>query len=399
LAPLSFVFAIVFLAGGVIDNFHPTQVVHTISSMGAPATGAQQSIPGGPVASMVPIEMIGDNGGGYFGANMAHPFQNPNPVINVLTIWLAAAIPFAFPWAYGRLVGSMRQATVVIVAMSTLYALSVVAVCALEAHGNSHLAQFGVTQSATDTNPGGNLEGKDLRLGAAGSALGVVTMTATSTGGVNSAVESYTPLGGGIPLLDIMFGEVIPGGTGTGLYGMLIFVMITAFIAGLMVGRTPMYLGKRLLAGDMTLAAIYILVLPVTVLTFAGISLLLPSAAHQISTTGPHAVTEAVYAYTSSAHNNGSAFAGLAGNTLWYNSTLGLAMWVGRFFEIVPALALAGSLARKRKYTITAGTLRTDTPLFTALLAAIVVILVGLTYFPVLALGPLAEHFSGHFGV
>src|SRR5271166_5903846 len=393
LVPLSFVFAIVLLAGGVIDNFHPMQVVPTISSMGTPPAGAaaQQSIPGGPVASMVPIEMIGDN--------MAHPFQNPNPVINVLTVWLAAAIPFAFPWAYGRLVGSMRQATVVIVAMATLYVLSVVAVAALEAHGNSHLAQLGVAQAATGANPGGNLEGKDLRLGATGSALNAVTMTGTSTGGVNSAVESYTPLGGGLPLSDMMLGEVIPGGTGTGLYGMLIFVMITAFIAGLMVGRTPMYLGKRLLAGDMTLAAIYILVLPVTVLTLAGISLLLPSAAHQISTTGPHAVTEAVYAYTSSAHNNGSAFAGLAGNTLWYNSTLGLAMWVGRFFEIIPALALAGSLARKRRYTVTAGTLRTDTPLFTALLAAIVVILVGLTYFPVLALGPLAEHFSGHFGV
>ncbi|OBH02554.1 K+-transporting ATPase subunit A [Mycobacterium sp. E2699] len=392
LVPMSFAFAIVLLAGGVIDNFHPTRVVSSIS-------GLQQSIPGGPVASMVPIEMIGDNGGGYFGANMAHPFQNPNPVINVLTIWLAASIPFAFPWAYGRLVGSMRQATVVIVAMATLYTLSVVLVAALEAHGNSHIPQFGIAQYPTADNPGGNLEGKDLRLGATGSALNAVTMTSTSTGGVNAAMESYTPLGGGLSLSDMMLGEVIPGGTGTGLYGMLIFVLITSFIAGLMVGRTPMYLGKRLLAGDMTLAAIYILVLPVTLLTFAGISLLLPSAAHQISTTGPHAVTEVVYAYTSAAHNNGSAFAGLAGNTPWYNSTLGLAMWVGRFFEIIPALALAGSLASKRKYTVTAGTLRTDTPLFTALLAAIVVILVGLTYFPVLALGPMAEHFSGHFGV
>ncbi|HTY29953.1 potassium-transporting ATPase subunit KdpA, partial [Mycobacterium sp.] len=392
LVPLSFVFAIVLLAAGVIDNFHATRVVAKIS-------GAQQSIPGGPVASMVPIEMIGDNGGGYFGANMAHPFENPNPGVNVLTIWLAASIPFAFPWAYGRLVGSMRQATVLIVAMATLYAASVVVVAALEAHGNSHVPQFGIAQYPTGTNPGGNLEGKDLRLGATGSALNAVTMTATSTGGVNSAMESYTPLGGGLPLSDMMLGEVIPGGTGTGLYGMLIFVLITAFIAGLMVGRTPMYLGKRLLAGDMTLAAIYILVLPVTLLSFAGVSLLLPSAAHQISTTGPHAVTEAVYAFTSAAHNNGSAFAGLAGNTLWYNSTLGLAMWIGRFFEIIPALALAGSLARKRTYTVTAGTLRTDTPLFTALLAAIVVILVGLTYFPVLALGPMAEHFSGHFGV
>lgn len=277
LVPLSFVFAIVLLAAGVIDNFHPMQVVPTISSMSTGAS-AQQSIPGGPVASMVPIEMIGDNGGGYFGANMVHPFQNPNPVVNVLTIWLAAAIPFAFPWAYGRLVGSMRQATVLIVAMATLYAASVVAVAALESHGNSHLAQLGVAQDAAGTNPGGNLEGKDLRLGATGSALSAVTMTATSTGGVNSAMESYTPLGGGLSLSDMMLGEVIPGGTGTGLYGMLIFVLISAFIAGLMVGRTPMYLGKRLLAGDMTLAAMYILVLPVTVLTFAGISLLLPSA-------------------------------------------------------------------------------------------------------------------------
>ncbi|MBV8179873.1 MAG: potassium-transporting ATPase subunit KdpA [Mycobacterium sp.] len=393
LAPMSFTIAIVLLAAGVIDNFHATRVVATVSAT------AQQRIPGGPVASMVPIEMIGDNGGGYFGANMAHPFQNPNPVINVLTIWLAASIPFAFPWAYGRLVGSMREATVLIVAMATLYGASVIVVAALEAHGNSHLPQFGIAQYPTATNPGGNLEGKDLRLGATGSALNVVTMTSTSTGGVDSAMESYTPLGGGLSLADMMLGEVIPGGTGTGLYGMLIFVLITAFIAGLMVGRTPMYLGKRLLAGDMTLAAIYILVLPVTVLSFAGVSLLLPSAAHQISATGPHAVTEAVYAFTSAAHNNGSAFAGLSGNTLWYNSTLGLAMWIGRFFEIIPALALAGSLARKRTYTVTAGTLRTDTPLFTALLAAIVVILVGLTYFPVLALGPMAEHFSGHFGV
>jgi potassium-transporting ATPase potassium-binding subunit len=393
LVPLSFAFAIVLVAAGVIDNFHATRAVATISAT------AQQGIPGGPVASMVPIEMLGDNGGGYFGANMAHPFQNPSPVINVLTIWLAAAIPFAFPWAYGRLIGSTRQATVVLVAMATLYATSVVVVAALEAHGNSHFAQLGVAQYPTGTNPGGNLEGKDLRLGATGSALNAVTMTSTSTGGVNSAMESYTPLGGGLSLSDMMLGEVIPGGTGTGLYGMLIFVLITAFIAGLMVGRTPMYLGKRLLAGDMTLAAIYILVLPVTVLSFAGVSLLLPSAAHQISATGPHAVTEAVYAFTSAAHNNGSAFAGLAGNTLWYNSTLGLAMWIGRFFQIIPALALAGSLARKRRYTVTAGTLRTDTPLFTALLAAIVVILVGLTYFPVLALGPMAEHFSGHFGV
>ena len=402
LIPISFAFAVVFMASGVIQNFHSVRTVPTVAAAAASTSTSpalEQKIPGGPVASMVPIEMLGDNGGGYFGAHVAHPYENPNPGTNVAEVWLAALIPFAFPWTFGRMIGSLRQAAVVLVAMGTLFAVSALVVVGLEADGNVKLAGTGVTQTATATNPGGNLEGKDLRMGATGSALSAVTMTGTSTGGVNSSLESYTPLGGAMPLFDIMLGEVVPGGDGTGLYGMLIFVLITTFIAGLMVGRTPMYLGKRILATDMTLAAIYILVLPVTVLTLAGISLLLPSAARQISATGPHAITEAVYAYASAAHNNGSAFAGLSGNTQWYNSTLALAMWVGRFFEIIPALALAGSLGRKRTYAVTAGTLRTDTPMFTTLLAAIVVILVGLTYFPVLALGPLAEHFAGHFGL
>jgi potassium-transporting ATPase potassium-binding subunit len=402
LLPISFLFAIVLMASGAIQNFHATRSVPTVAAEAthhAPAPAMRQAIPGGPVATMTAIEMLGDNGGGYFGTNAAHPYENPTPVTNLLEIWLAAMIPFAFPWAYGRMIGSRRQAAVVLAAMGTLFALSVLAVTAIEADGNVKLASAGVTQTATGANPGGNLEGKDLRLGSTGSALSAVTMTATSTGGVNSAIESYTPLGGGIPLFDIMLGEVIPGGTGTGLYGMLIFVLITVFIAGLMVGRTPTYLGKRILAGDMTLAAIYILVLPVTVLVLAGISLLLPEAARQILAVGPHAVTEVIYAYTSAAHNNGSAFAGLSGDTAWYNSTLAVAMWVGRFFEIIPAMALAGSLGRKRTYAVTAGTLRTDTPLFTTLLAGVVVILVGLTYFPVLALGPLAEQFAGHFGI
>jgi len=402
LLPISFVFAIVFMGAGVIENFHAARTVPTVAAIGthsATSPAMQQQIPGGPVASMVPIEMVGDNGGGYFGANLAHPYENPNPVTNLLDAWLAALIPFAFAWTFGKMIGSKRQAAVVLVVMGTLFTLSMFAVTALETNGNVKLASAGVTQTATTTNPGGNLEGKDLRFGAAGSALNAVTMTATSTGGVGSALESYTPLGGGVPLFDMMLGETIPGGTGTGLYGMLIFVLITVFIAGLMVGRTPMYLGKRILASDMTLAAIYILVLPVTVLVLAGISLLLPSAARQISATGPHAITEIVYAYASAAHNNGSAFAGLSGDTQWYNTTLALAMWVGRFFEIIPALALAGSLGRKRTYAVTTGTLRTDTPLFTTLLAGVVIVLVGLTYFPVLALGPLAEQFAGHFGL
>jgi len=401
LVPISLAFSVVFLASGLIQNFNATRTVPTVVAADThdAASSATQWIPGGPVASMVPIETLGDNGGGYFAANLAHPFENPNGLTNLLEIWLLCMIPFAFPWTFGKLIGSMRQAVVVLVAMVTLFGLSTLGTMALESHGNPKLSPSGVTQTATSDSPGGNLEGKELRFGAVGSALNAVAITGTSTGGTNSAMESYTPLGGAIPLFDMMLGEVGPGGTGTGLYGMLIFVLITVFIAGLMVGRTPMYLGKRLLAADMKLAAIYILILPVTVLVFTGVSLLLPSAARQVSATGPHAVTEVVYAFTSAAHNNGSAFAGLSGDTDWYNTTLAIAMWVGRFFEIVPALALAGSLARKRTYAMTSGTLRTDGPLFTTLLAGIVVVLVGLTYFPMLALGPLTEFFSGHFGI
>jgi len=280
-----------------------------------------------------------------------------------------------------------------------MFAVSVLIVVPLEQRGNVKLNVAGVSQKATATNPGGNLEGKDLRLGAVGSALNAATVTGTSTGGTSSAHESYTPIGGSIPLFNMMLGEVIPGGTGTGLFGMLIFVLITVFIAGLMVGRTPSYLGKQILAPDMKLAAIYILVLPTTVLLLAGIAVVLPSGLKSVSTSAPHGLTEVVYAYTSSAHNNGSAFGGLAGNVPFYNITLAIAMFFGRFFEIIPALALAGSLVRKRTFAATAGTLRTDTPLFTFMVMAVVFVLVGLTYFPALALGPLVEHLQGHFGI
>jgi len=402
LIPISFVFAVVFMSQGVIQNFHSSTAVTTVAAQAThdtKSTALQQQVPGGPVASMVPIEALGDNGGGYFNANFAHPSENPNPITNVLILWLLCMIPFAFAWAFGRMVKSRRQGLVVLSAMGILFLISILIVVPLENRGNVKLAPAKVTQSVSATNPGGNLEGKDLRFGATGSALNAVAITATSTGGVNSAHESYTPIGGSVPLFNMMLGEVIPGGDGTGLYGMLIFVLIAVFIGGLMVGRTPMYLGKQILAGDMKLAAIYILVLPVTVLVFSSIAILVPSTAKSISASGPHGLTELVYAYTSAAHNNGSAFGGFSGNTTWYNLTLGVAMWVGRFFEIIPALALAGSLVRKRTYATTAGTLRTDTPLFVLMLIGIVVILVGLTYFPVLALGPLAEHFSAHFGL
>ena len=401
LIPISFVFAIILMSQGVIQNFHANTTATTVAAQVTHSNAAPliQQIPGGPVASMAVIEALGDNGGGYFGANFGHPLENPNGLTNILVLWLLAMIPFAFAWTFGKMIKDMRQGMVVLVAMTVLFLISVLIVVPLENRGNPYISRDDVSQSITASSPGGNLEGKDLRLGATGSALNAAAVTGTSTGGANSAHESYTPIGGAVPLFNMMLGEVEPGGTGTGLYGMLIFVIIAVFIAGLMAGRTPVYLGKRILASDMTLVAIYILVLPATVLVLASIAILWPSAAHDISASGPHGLTEVVYAYTSAAHNNGSAFGGYAGNTLWGNTTLGFCMWVGRFFEIIPALALAGSLVRKRTYAMTSGTVRTDKPLFTVVVIGVALILVGLTYFPALSLGPLAEHFAGHFGL
>jgi K+-transporting ATPase ATPase A chain len=392
LIPISFVFAIVLMSQGVIQNFHAQTTATTVvaQATGSNAASLLQHMPGGPVASMAAIEALGDNGGGYFGANYGHPFENPNGLTNILLLWLLAMIPFAFAWTFGKMIKNMRQGVVVLTAMTVLFLISVLIVVPLENRGNPYVSGSGVTQTVSATSPGGNLEGKDLRLGATGSALDAADITGTSTGGTSSGEESYTPIGGAVPLFNMVLGEVEPGGTGTGLCGMLIFVIIAVFIGRLMVGRTPMFLGKRILTGDMTLVAIYILVLPATVLTLASIAVLLPSATASISSPGPHGLTEVVYAYTSTAHNNGSAFGGYAGNTLWGNTTLGLAMWVGRFFEIIPALALAGSRVRKRTYAATSGTVRSDTPLFTVMLIGIVLILVGLTYFPALSLGPLA---------
>jgi potassium-transporting ATPase potassium-binding subunit len=401
LIPISFVFAIILMSQGVIQNFQANTTVTTVAAQATHSSNAAliQHLPGGPVASMAVIEALGDNGGGYFGANFAHPLENPNGLTNILALWLMAMIPFAFAWTFGKMIKDMRQGMVVLTAMTVLFLISVLIVVPLENRGNPYLSRDDVSQSVTATSPGGNLEGKDLRLGATGSALNAATITGTSTGGANSEEDSYTPIGGAVPLFNMMLGEVEPGGTGTGLYGMLIFVIIAVFIAGLMAGRTPIYLGKRILASDMTLVAIYILVLPATVLVLASIGSLWPSAAQDIGAHGPHGLTELVYAYTSAAHNNGSAFGGYDGGTLWGNITLGFCMWIGRFFEIIPALALAGSLVRKRTYAMTSGTVRTDKPLFTLMVIGVVLILVGLTYFPALALGPLAEHFAGHFGL
>ena len=400
LLPITIVFAIVLMSQGTIQNFHGTKTVNTVAAVSTKDTktaSLKQGIPGGPVASMVPIEALGDNGGGFFNANGGHPFENPNPITAILIIWLTVMIPFAFPWAFGKMIGSIRQGMVVLTAMAVLFLVGLLIVTPLEGAGNPKLKPALVTQAATKTQAGGNLEGKELRIGVVGSTVDANSITATSTGMINSSHESFTPIGGAVPLFQIMLGEVDPGGTGTGLYGMLILVFISVFIAGLMVGRTPEYLGKKIQSREVKLAAIYILVLPFTVLVLASIAILLKSTTHSISASGPHGLTELVYGYTSTAHNNGSAFPGLSGNTRWYNDTFGATMWIGRFALIIPAMAIAGSLARKRVVPATAGTLRTDTPVFTGLLIVVTIIVTGLTYFPVLALGPLAEHFVGRF--
>jgi K+-transporting ATPase ATPase A chain len=400
LLPISFVFAFIFMSQGTIQNFNSFKTAQTVAVQSVDSKGAAtatQSIPGGPVASMLPIEGLGDNGGGFFNANAAHPFQIPNPISSLLYVWLALMLPFAFPWTFGKMIGSMRQGMVVLTAMTVLFVIGLGIALVAEGRGNPKLNPGGVTQAATATHPGGNLEGKEMRFGVGLSAIDANSITATSTGTTNSAHDSYTPIGGSVELFQIMLGEVDPGGTGTGLYGMLIMVFIAVFIAGLMVGRTPEYLGKKIQGPEVKLTALYILVLPFSVLIFAGIAILLPTALNSLENSGPHGLTELVYAYTSGAHNNGSAFAGLNGNTLWYNTTLGINMLVGRFALIIPAMAIAGSLVRKRPVPATAGTLRTDTPLFTGMLILVTVIITGLTYFPVLALGPLAEHFTGRF--
>ena len=313
LIPLSFVFAIVFMTQGAIQNFHPSTTATTVAVQSLDAKGnpvMTQTIPGGPVTSMTPIEGLGDNGGGFFNANGAHPYQLPNPATSLIYVWLAVMIPFAFPWTYGKMIGSLRQGVVVLTAMGFLFIIGLAALTYYEAKGNPRLGVAGVSQSATAGHPGGNLEGKDLRLGVALSTLEANAISSTSTGTTNAAHDSFTPLGGSVPLYQIMLGEVDPGGTGTGLYGMLIMVFISVFIAGLMVGRTPVYLGKKVQGTEVKLTALYVLILPFSVLKFAGISIVTSGALKSLLASGPHGLTEVVYAYASMAHNNGSAFAG-----------------------------------------------------------------------------------------
>jgi K+-transporting ATPase ATPase A chain len=379
LLPFSVIAAMVLLAGGVIQNFAGFQEVTTI-------TGGTQVLPGGPVASQEAIKLLGTNGGGFFNTNSAHPFENPTPLTNIVSILLMLAIPFALPRTFGRVVGDNRQGYLVAGVMATLFLVSVSLMTWAE------LAAGGTAPQAA----GAALEGKETRFGILGSTLFATTSTITSTGAVNSMHDSYTALGGGMALVNMMLGEVAPGGVGAGIYGILVIAIIAVFIAGLMVGRTPEYLGKKIGAREIKLASLYILATPTLVLVGTALSFAIPAVRADIESVsiwnpGTHGFTEVLYAFTSAANNNGSAFAGLTANTPWLNTALGVAMLLGRFLPIVFVLALAGSLAAQDAVPPTRGTLPTHTLQFGGLLLGTIVIVSALTYFPVLALGPLAE--------
>jgi K+-transporting ATPase ATPase A chain len=374
LLPLAVLGAVVLMACGVIDNFNLTHVISTLD-------GGQQTMVGGPVASQEVIKELGNNGGGFFNANSAHPFENPTPFSNWFEIFLMLVIPFALPRTFGTMAGDKRQGYLIVAVMAGLWLASVGLMSLFEwQHAGTAL------QAA-----GGAMEGKEVRFGLPGSTLFGTTATATSTGAVNSFFDSYTPFGGMIALFNMMLGEVIPGGVGAGLYGMLILAVLTVFIGGLMVGRTPEYLGKKIRPAEMKWAAAYILATPLSALVGAALSLGMQVPRRSILNPGPHGLTEVIYAFTSMANNNGSAFAGLAANTGWYNLAGGTVMLTARFVPMIFVLALGGSLARQQTVPESAGTLRTHGPLFAGLLIGVIIILVGLTYFPALALGPFAE--------
>jgi potassium-transporting ATPase potassium-binding subunit len=386
LLPACFVFALILVSQGVIQNFHGFAEVTTIE-------GGSQMIPGGPVASQIAIKQLGTNGGGFFNTNSAHPFENSTPFNNFLETYAIVIIPFALAFTYGYMVKDRQQGRAVFAIMAAIWLVMSLAAMGFETNGNSELDQFGVDQAATADQAGGNMEGKEVRFGPSASGLWAGSTTGTSNGSVNSMHDSFTPLGGGIPLMHMMLGEVSPGGVGVGLNGLLIMAILSVFIAGLMVGRTPEYLGKKIQAPEMKLVVLYVLAMPAILLAFAAVSVLLDSAL-TTNNPGAHGLSEILYAFTSASNNNGSAFAGLTTATQWYDTTLGIAMLVGRFFLIIPVLAIAGSLARKQPAPATAGTFPTHTPLFGALVVGVVVIVAGLTFFPALALGPIVEQLS-----
>jgi K+-transporting ATPase ATPase A chain len=407
LLPVCLVVAMIFVSQGAIQNLRPyahTQLVdaQTVTSTGADGKTTtqvvtEQVIPQGPVASQEAIKIFGTNGGGFFYANSSHPYENPTPLTNFLQMVLIFAIPSGLTYALGRMTGSQRHGWAVWGAMAVLFLAGVVSAYSAEARGNPLL--HGMDQKVSATQSGGNMEGKEVRFGIANTALYATVTTDASCGAVNGMHDSFTPLGGMIPLINIMLGEVVFGGVGSGLYGMIVFVILSVFIAGLMVGRTPEYLGKKIEAYDVKMAMLSVLIFPLVILTFTAISVVAKSfGTPSISNPGPHGLSQILYAYTSATGNNGSAFGGFNGNTLWYNTTIGFATLFGRFFAVIPILAIAGSLARKKYVPESAGTFPVTTPLFTVLLVSVVLIVSALTFFPALSLGPILEHLMMHAG-
>ncbi|HEX6610537.1 MAG TPA: potassium-transporting ATPase subunit KdpA [Hyphomicrobiaceae bacterium] len=385
LLPLSIVLALAFVLTGVPQTLSGRIEATTLE-------GARQTIALGPVASQEAIKQLGTNGGGFFNANAAHPFENPNAWSNVLSIWSMLLISTALTFTFGHMVGDRRQGMALLVAMYALLIGATAVVYWAETSGNPLLATAGVDIAA------GNLEGKEIRFGQALSALYVAATTGLSCGAVNTMHNSLMPLGGLMPLFLIQLGEILPGGVGSGLYGMIVMAALSVFIAGLMVGRTPEYLGKKIEAREMRLAMLAVLVLPLAILGFSSAAAMMPAALEAVANAGPRGLTEILYAYSSATGNNGSAFAGLSANTPWYNTTLGIAMLLGRFAYVVPVMAIAGALAAKKKVPVSAGTFPTHGPLFIGLLIGVILILGGLQYFPALALGPIVEHVLMHAG-
>ena len=393
LLPVSLVFAIFFVSQGVVQNFKPydtAQLIEkqTIEKDGKTEQIETQTIAQGPVASQLAIKMFGTNGGGFFNANSAHPFENPTPFSNFLQMLLILLIPSGLTYTLGRMVKSQGHGWAVWTAMMALLMVGTVVLATAESNGNP-LLPTNIDQAA------GNMEGKEVRFGLAGSALFATVTTGASCGAVNSMHDSFTPIGGLVPLVNILLGEVIFGGVGAGMYGVLIFVILTVFIAGLMVGRTPEYLGKKIEAYDVQMAMLYALIFPLIILGLTAISVLMPEVGlTSLNNPAAHGLSEILYAFTSATGNNGSAFAGLNANTLWYNTTLGLAILFGRFFMIIPVLAIAGNLARKKKSPANAGSFPVDSLMFTVLLIGVILIVGALTFFPVLSLGGIVEHFQ-----
>jgi K+-transporting ATPase ATPase A chain len=407
LLPACLVISLFFVSQGMIQNLKPYVTTEMVDAQTVQVTGAdgktttqvvkEQVIPQGPVASQEAIKIFGTNGGGFFNANSAHPYENPTPLTNFLQMILIFAIPAGLTYTLGRMTGSQRHGWAVWGAMAVLFVVAAAFCYAAEARGNPLLA--GVEQKASAQQAGGNMEGKEVRFGIADSALFATVTTDASCGAVNAMHDSFTPLGGMVPLVNIMLGEVVFGGVGSGLYGMIVFVILSVFIAGLMVGRTPEYLGKKIEAYDVKMAMLSVLIFPLVILVFTAISVVsakfgIPS----ISNPGPHGLSQILYAYTSGTGNNGSAFAGLNANTLWYNTTIGLATLFGRFFAVIPILAIAGSLARKKFVPESAGTFPVTTALFSSLLVFVVLIVSALTFFPALSLGAILEHLLMHAG-